>query len=334
MNNHTISSANPNYCLSKNKFGRPMLFIISLILLTSNLKAQVSVPDSSKSQDQYVITKIDGTEYIGTIINDDGREVLIETSNLGKIYIPKSDIKSMVKIEDDKSVVNGEYSGAGPFTTRYAFTTNALPIVKGENYTMINLFGPEVHFAVSNNINLGVMTTWIGSPLAVVIKYSFKTEETKVNYSIGTMLGTSGYLNNFQGFGGLHWLNVTLGDRKNNITFSGGYAYVNSGISNDYTYEDGIYHNTYPTSYTSTARPISKGPMFSVAGIFKVGAKASIFFDSMVGIFNHTTQEITYNEITPTIYDPSTGTYIPTTFDYIVTSKEESQTSLFIMPGM
>jgi hypothetical protein len=54
----------------------------------------------------------------------------------------------------------------------------------------------------------------------------------------------------------------------------------------------------------------------------------------MVGIFNHTTQELTYDEITPSTYDPNTGSYIPATFDYIVATKEESQTSPFIMPGM
>ena len=55
------------------------------------------------SQDQdttlRVVTKHDGTEYIGVIISDDGREVLIETKALGKIYIPKSDIRSIVIVE-------------------------------------------------------------------------------------------------------------------------------------------------------------------------------------------------------------------------------------------
>ncbi|MGB1647360.1 MAG: hypothetical protein ACPG9I_08705, partial [Crocinitomicaceae bacterium] len=61
------------------------------------------------------------------------------------------------------------------------------------------------------------MTTWIGSPLIAVGKYTIPTNNKKVNFSIGTMFGTSGYLNEFRGFGGLHWGTFTYGDRKNNI---------------------------------------------------------------------------------------------------------------------
>ena len=32
---------------------------------------------------------------------------------------------------------------------------------------MIGLQGPEVHFAVSDNLSLGIMATWIASPLAL-----------------------------------------------------------------------------------------------------------------------------------------------------------------------
>ena len=40
----------------------------------------------------YVIKKNNGVEYIGKILSDDGREVLILTESMGKIYIPKADI--------------------------------------------------------------------------------------------------------------------------------------------------------------------------------------------------------------------------------------------------
>ena len=53
------------------------------------------------------------------------------------------------------------------------------------------------------------MTTWIGSPLIFVGKYTILKyyNNEKVNFSIGTMFGTSGYYLNesFAGFGGLHW---------------------------------------------------------------------------------------------------------------------------------
>ena len=51
--------------------------------------AQQGVPEPSKGVEQFVITKNDGTEYIGEILSDDGREVLINTSKLGKFIFQK-----------------------------------------------------------------------------------------------------------------------------------------------------------------------------------------------------------------------------------------------------
>jgi hypothetical protein len=81
-----------------------------------------------------------GNEYIGVIKTDDGRELFLQTDNVGPLYINKSDIRSIKNIDNPKDVVAGEFRDNGPFTTRYCFTTNALGINKGENYTMLNLY--------------------------------------------------------------------------------------------------------------------------------------------------------------------------------------------------
>ena len=47
----------------------------------------------------------------------------------------------------------------------------------------------------SDQLNIGVMTTWIGSPLVAVGKYTIPTANEKLNFSIASMIGTSGYLN-------------------------------------------------------------------------------------------------------------------------------------------
>jgi hypothetical protein len=137
-----------------------------------------------------VIQLTNGNEYIGTIISDDGREMLFESTTVGKIYIKKTDVKSISNYnEDDFVVINNEKVKSNPFSTRYSFTTNALPIKKKNNYYMINLWGPEFHVAVADNFNVGIMTTWIGSPLALAAKYSFQTKNPKVNFSIGEIIG-------------------------------------------------------------------------------------------------------------------------------------------------
>lgn len=248
----------------------------------TKLKNTFSTVENDTIDNQlYHIIKTDNSEYIGNIISDDGREILIKTSNLGKIYIPKSQIKKIEEIEDEKSILRGEYNDAGPFVTRYTFTTNALPLKKGSNYAIINLYGPEAHFAVADNFSVGVMTSWIGSPFVLALKYSIKTNKENVNFSLGTLLGTSSYVNSFKGYGGLHFGNITFGDAKKNMTFAAGYGYISSG--NTY-YDNGIEQNS---------SELNSGPVFSIAGITKVGTKASFIFDSMIGVFNSgSTQDV------------------------------------------
>ena len=198
---------------------------LAFLLIIKTSTAQNNPVDTNT----YVVTKTSGAEYIGKILNDDGREILLETKSLGKIFINKSEIKSITLISSRKEVVFGEYSALGPFTTRYQFTTNGFPIKRGENYALVNLYGPEVHFSLSDRFSLGVMTTWIASPFVLAAKYALLNKSDKWHFSLGTMMGTSGYLANFKGFGGLHWGVVTYGNRLNNISFSAGYGYLKTG---------------------------------------------------------------------------------------------------------
>lgn len=294
-----------------------------ILVNSTELLKEANPPDSIP---KYVITKNNGQTYIGVILADDGREVLIETDALGKIYIPKSEIKSIVLVKDKSDVKHGEYNASGPFTTRYAFTTNALPITKGENYALLNLYGPEVHFAVTNNLNIGVMSTWAASPFVFAAKYSHKTSDEKINYSIGALVGTSGYFNNFRGVGGLYFANLTYGDRKNNFTFSLGYAHLKSGSYNDQYLQPGTYTNEFGGGfyemYQRSLKPVVQGPMCSIAGIAKVGAKASFVFDSMLGYFNSERN----SQVSSTL---------PNGYTQLVVKNVETQSlAFFFMPGM
>ncbi|MBI3136638.1 MAG: hypothetical protein HYZ14_18325 [Bacteroidetes bacterium] len=314
---------------------KPVLLLIAFItcMVSTPVLAQA---DTAKAEQLYAITKTDGTEYIGTILSDDGREVLINTAALGKIYIIKSDIKSIVKIDGETDFVRGEYSPGGPFSTRYAFTTNALPIKRGENYALINLYGPEVHFAVSDHLNVGIMSTWIASPLVLALKYSAKTKTKNVNLSLGTLLGSSGYLNNFRGFGGLHFANITFGSREQNITFSAGYAYYKSGGEMYGPDQEGTFYNgnQYYAVGDYHLKPATHGPVFSIAGITKVGSKASFVFDSMVGVFSKRIFNTATTELTAPYYNAVTGAYTEGQYKHVVTEDKAVSTALFIMPGM
>lgn len=316
-----------------------LFFFVSLS--QSNFFGQTEPEDSTKvSWDWYHIVKHNGVEYIAQIISDDGREVLIYTKELGKVYIPKSEIKSMKKIDNPSDVVFGEYRDVGPFTTRYQFTTNALPIKKGENYALLNLYGPEVHFAVTNSTSVGVMASWIGSPIALAAKQTFKTSDPKWNLSIGTITGTTGYINSFRGFGGLHFGNVTYGNRNNNITFAAGIAHFKSGNTDFYYDETYVeYDATMPYPYNNLTGSFRKTPtrvagMFALSGIAKVGAKASFICDIIVAVSKPEVNLMESGQLSQDYYDPNTGTW---TYgkQYLRVSNVREQRAYFIfMPGM
>ncbi len=278
--------------------------------------------DSIDNEQLYLIVKNNNIEYVGCILMDDGREVLINTEKLGKIYIPKADIRAIEKISDTRAIIRGEYFSAGPFVTRYIFTTNALPVKKGMNYARINLYGPEVHFALSDNFSLGILTSWIVSPFVVSAKYSFSTKNSKLNYSIGTLLGNSGYINNMKTWGGLHYGNVTYGTPKDNVTIGAGYGYLVPGVDESEAPE-GIYYTSSDYNNALISRPTypAHGPVFSFSGIKKVGSKASFIFDSMLNFASIKTTFVN-------------STYTGTDIRYVVKDGFDHATVLILMPGM
>jgi hypothetical protein len=241
---------------------KKFIFLLAFNFLFIALSHAQVATDSTSSQKKSVVTLYSGEQIIGTILSDDGREILIISDNVGKLFISKANIKTIAELKGDLKITEeGTTITEGPFTTRYSFTTNALPIKKNVNYAMINLFGPEIHFAVTNKFSLGVMSTWIASPIAVVGKYTFESNVEEVHFAIGAMAGTSGYLQQAQINGGLGWGILTIGNRLDNVTFSAGYGFVSNS-------------NSYLNTFVS-------GPIVSIAGIAKIGKKTSLFFDSM-----------------------------------------------------
>lgn len=315
--------------------------------------------DTTK-QTLYLVVKVDGTEYYGYILSDDGRELELNTKSIGRIFIPKSEIKEISKVDDVE--VDGEdglpykdYRNQGPFTTRYFLTTNAHPIEKGHHYALIHLYGPEVHFAVTDQFSVGIMGSWAASPIGVATKYAFKSKGN-THFALGTIMASSGYLAQTKAFGGLHWATITQGSRKANISLSMGYAYANLNnvfeLDDKYSFNDDkgnyfvpydavddlntqLYGKDYDWEDQVFYKPFSGSFVAGLSGITPVGKKASFILDAMA-FFGHA-HTVKYHDypVTVTYNSYQSGTI---TQNFVIGKGEVVQngasTSLIVMPAM
>ncbi|WP_027418311.1 hypothetical protein [Crocinitomix catalasitica] len=282
---------------------------------------------------EYDLVKVnmkDGSFKTGFILSDDGREILLNSREVGKIYLPKSDIKNIVILGDEADEsTTGEVTLPPSFNTRYHFTTNSLPLKKGEHYAMINLYGPEVHLAPLDNLSIGIMTTWMASPFVLALKYTIPTNNKNINFGLGTLFGTSGYWNAFANYGGLYWGMVTFGDADLNLTLSAGYSHFDTDGLNSFqtVSKEGIYYGTvsnpaYPEQETVKNNNLT-APAFSVGFAAKIGKNATFIMDGMffmgkkVGANRiETTETIGVNQITT------------------VKASDKKSQLLYLMPGM
>ncbi|MFY0642969.1 MAG: hypothetical protein JXR19_00725 [Bacteroidia bacterium] len=187
--------------------------------LSNHVLAQET--DSSKT---YLVIKNDGTEYVGTIVSKDAREILLRTEEVGDIYIPMHEVKSIKEVKSSDIAPNGDIIKSESYPTVYSFTSNAFPIKKGNSYAQWNYLLPEFNFGVNDNISLSFMTSIIGIPIIGKFKYSIPlTEKENVYASVGAWAGT------------LSWAApdiymvypnaaLTFGNPNANINIGGGFA--------------------------------------------------------------------------------------------------------------
>lgn len=224
-----------------------LLFALTFIILSP---AFVSAQEFDPAK-TYVVTKNDGTKFTGNILSSDAREVLLKTTTIGEIIIPKHEIRSIVEFQpgDDK------YKEI--FASRYFITTNGLPVEKGDSYVQWTLLGPDIQFGVSDNIGIGVMTTWVANPVAFSFKYSGNLGH-KLNFAVGTLAGSTLWSGGDGIRFALPFAAVTMGDENANLNVAVGYGFAS--------------YDTYSGSQA----------MFSLGAMKKVTRSGSLVFDSLV----------------------------------------------------
>ena len=292
------------------------LFVVMLLLFSQVVMTAQDHNDTDQ-QVKYIIIKNDNSQFIGEIISQDVREVIIRTEKLGDIAIPKHEIKEIRELGAEE-FRRGTFVGPGMFTTRYFLTTNGLPVLKGESYIQWNLFGPDFQFGVADNFGVGVMTSWIAMPIIGTAKYSRQLGEN-TSFAAGTLLGTGSWAQPDFGIA-LPYAAITFGGRSHNINFSTGYGLV--------FYSDEVYN---PNTDRYRKEKFREGRLLlSVAGMTRISPAISLVFDSFImppGPFRTQTEwDYTWS------YDPITGDYTDTVTEFKTT--ERSPSLMVFVPGI
>jgi hypothetical protein len=228
------------------------LLIAFLLLFATHAMAQDST---------YVRLELkNGKTVGGQLIQKSETEVSIATSDLGKVTIPWSTIKSMnmvAKEEIDQL--------ANPQPSRYFFAPSAIPLKKGDKYYQNALFlvnsfqaGVTDHFSIGGGLVV---------PFALFItpKIGYQVAD-KVHVGGGILFATS--LIRGLNFGvGTVYGSFTYGSKEHNMTLNAGLGAYNENT--------GFGRDDYNWKFANT-------PMFTVSGMTRVSKRVMLISENWI----------------------------------------------------
>lgn len=239
------------------------LFILLFALINLGSYSYGQEDSTKMTPVKVIVTKNDGAQYVGYLLEDDGREILLDTEEIGKVYMPKHMLKSIKPYDPDavksNPVIAQQNNDETPInesppvdsiqistedepddlyenfiSTKYIQTDNAFPLRKGESFLKVMPVGIEVQLPLTKNWSIGGVTSWVGAPIGIRTKYSVPLKDSaylayKLGY--GNMLFGSIMDQSIKSGGGFLSAVLTFGDRQNNFSFGAGYAMAHEHYS-------------------------------------------------------------------------------------------------------
>lgn len=206
-----------------------LTFIVLLIIsvfFSNRLFAQAR-PDSSKL---CRIETYDGNEFVGLVEAEDSVQIVVETTLLGKVTIPRTSIKTMTW-QKTSNIKAGKLWFENPQSTRYFWSPNGFGLKKGEGYYQnIWVLWNQASVGVTDFFSIGAGTIPLfffggtATPVWIVPKFSIPVVKDKFNIGAGAIAGT--LLGENASFGIVYGMG-TIGNRNSNATIGIGYGYAN-----------------------------------------------------------------------------------------------------------
>lgn len=282
------------------------LFTIFFFLSTAT-KAQTET--TPKNDTLYMITTNDGGEFVGKVISDDGRELVIIDRAKGKVIIPKYAVKSM-EIVTQKNVIGNNIVHANPHPSRYLFSPSAIALKKGEGYMNWFYFLIfQMQYGITENFSAGITTSWFLSPTMLNLKYTVPVADNFC-LAVGGQVGKLAiWDDNLVTVG---FASGTYGTNESNISLNVGYgSYDKDGIS--IATLSGVHRIGEKASIMGEfwyCQPNSGNPFFMGGPALRLYSGRKATFD--IAVLALAFKERRYNF--DGYYDPNTDTYVEGTY--------------------
>jgi hypothetical protein len=278
---------------------------ISFLLLMAfwavfTVKAQTKIDSTAQI---WHIATTDGNDYYGEKISEDSLSLVLRTTGLGSISIPKSTIKTMQSITNDQ-LLNGSYLIPNAHSSRYFWSPNGFGLKRGEGYyqntwVLLN----QVSLGISNEftIGVGVIPLFLfgnnaQTPFWITPKVQFPLDKKhRLNGGFGViyMNIVGGNSRNSFGGAGIGYGVLTTGDRNKNFTLGLGYGFA-----------DGEFAKT-PTVTISGMYRLGKRGYFLTENWFVSSGNEKLLFLSIGGRYTAKVLAFDYGLVRPFYFNSS-----------------------------
>jgi hypothetical protein len=173
----------------------------------------------------YHITMKNGTSYIGTILEENDKELKILSHEIGEVTLSKAFIESKKLISEER-VSKGVYWFPNPNSTRNLFSPTGYGLKAGEGYYQnIYVFFNMLNFGLTDYFSIGFGTEFLslshGVPLIIINpKFSFELNEN-FHLGIGSFLIGASIVAEYSIIG-IHHGVLTYGNEDDNISLGAG----------------------------------------------------------------------------------------------------------------
>lgn len=183
-------------------------------------------------QDSLVIIQInDGSNFKGSIVNQDKNKIYFKTINGIEAVIPKSIIIKIKPMEG--KIVEGTYLRVDPNYSRLLFAPTGRPLKKGEGYfSDYYVLFPGISYGITNNLSLMAGFSLIPG-LSLDEQLFYVAPKIGINFNDKFSMATGAlYMNAHEVSAGIGFAVTTLGERDKSITLGLGLGYTKESGKN------------------------------------------------------------------------------------------------------